>query len=228
MQYSAKRDNSMIRYRTLSIAIGFFSSVAVLGILIIIMIETNSPSTNALFSSTIIEILTNTDSIISYQQYYPISTFQLAKAASTTNITDRESNIPIGRNTTTEDISEFVTVFDDQPFQGGQISPRIAKWVNEDVFLFVQFDKPSQSNATALNYIGIGKRGIFCESDRPSPDFVHFHKWNATSYREGHGHEAGDEGYWLMWVATNNIEVQGRQVSPGVDRDFSPTPPPKC
>ena len=87
-----------------------------------------------------------------------------------------------------EDITEFVTVFDDQPFQGGQISPRIAKWVNEDVFLFIQFDKPSPLNATALNYIGIGKRGIFCESDRPSPDFVHFHKWNATSYREGHGH----------------------------------------
>ena len=127
-----------------------------------------------------------------------------------------------------EDITEFVTVFDDQPFQGGQISPRIAKWVNEDVFLFIQFDKPSPLNATALNYIGIGKRGIFCESDRPSPDFVHFHKWNATSYREGHGHEAGDEGYWLMWVATNNLDVQGRQVSPGVDRDFSPTPPPKC
>jgi hypothetical protein len=32
--------------------------------------------------------------------------------------------------------------------------------------------------------------------------------------REGHGHEAGDEGYWLMWVATNNLDVQGRQVSP--------------
>jgi hypothetical protein len=46
--------------------------------------------------------------------------------------------------------------------------------------------------------------------------------------REGHGHEAGDEGYWLMWVAANNLDVLGRQVSPGVDRDFSPTPPPKC
>jgi hypothetical protein len=143
-------------------------------------------------------------------QAFQLRKYSLAKAAATTNIT----NIPIGKNITTEDISEFVTVFDDQPFQGGQISPRIAKWVNEDVFLFVQFDKPSPSNATALNYIGIGKRGIFCESDRPSPDFVHFHKWNATSYRERHGHEAGDEGYWLMWVATNDIDVQGRQVSP--------------
>ncbi|MGI0044424.1 MAG: hypothetical protein ACRD47_12005 [Nitrososphaeraceae archaeon] len=227
MQYNAKRDISIIHHMTLLIAIGVFSSVAASGILII-MIETNSLSINPLYFSTKMGTLTNIDNIISYQQFYSISTFQLAKAVTTNNITDRESNIPIGKNITAEDISEFVTVFDDQPFQGGQISPRIAKWVNEDVFLFVQFDKPSPSNATSLNYIGIGKKGIFCEADRPSPDFVHFHKWNATSYREGHGHEAGDEGYWLMWVATNNLDVQGRQVSPGVDRDFSPTPPPKC
>jgi hypothetical protein len=226
MQYNAKRDNNITHHRTIPIAIGFLSSVAASGILI--MIETNSLSVNLLYFNTIIKILTNIDSKTSYQHFYSISTFQLAKAVTTNNITDGESNIPIGKNITAEDISEFVTVFDDQPFQGGQISPRIAKWVNEDVFLFVQFDKPSPSNATALNYIGIGKRGIFCESDRPGPEFVHFHKWNATSYREGHGHEAGDEGYWLMWVATNDINVQERQVSPGVDWDFSPTPPPKC
>jgi hypothetical protein len=228
MQYYGKRSNNIMRSKTLPVAIGFFSSIGISGILLILMIETNSLSINIPYLSTVIETLTDLDSVIPLQQYYSISTFHLAKAAATSNITDRESAGPIGKNITTEDISEFVTVFDDQPFQGGQISPRIAKWVNEDVFLFVQFDKPSPSNATALNYIGIGERGIFCESDRPSPDFVHFHKWNATSYREGHGHEAGDEGYWLMWVATDNLDVQGRQVSPGVDRDFSPTPPPKC
>jgi hypothetical protein len=230
MQYNAKRDNNIMRSKTLPVAIGFFSSVAVLGILIIIMIETNSLSINPLYFSTMIETLTDPDNIIPHQQYNSISTFQPAKAATSTNITDRESGIPIGKNITAEDISEFVTLFDDQPFQGGQIPPRIAKWVNEDVFLFVQFDERSPSNATALNYIGIGKSGIFCESDRPSPDFVHFHNWNATSYGEGHGHEAGDEGVWLMWVATNDIDLQGRQVSPGVDRDFSPfpTPPPDC
>jgi hypothetical protein len=225
MQYNAKRDNSVIiRCMTLPIATGFFSIVAFAGLILIIMIETNSLPINPLYFSTIMEALTNIDSM----KFYPISAFHLAKAVTTNDTTDKESNVPIGKNITTEDISEFVTVFDDQPFQGGQISPRIAKWVNEDVFLFIQFDKPSPSNATALNYIGIGKQGIFCESDRPSPEFVHFHKWNASSYREGHGHEAGDEGYWLMWVATNDIDVQGRHVSPGVDRDFSPTPPPKC
>ncbi len=221
MQNNAKRENIMCSRSFLKVIV-FFSSAAVSGIFIMMMIETNTLSTNLLHINSIIEALTNTDGL-SYQQYYSIATFQLVKAA-TTAISD----VPVGKNITREDITEFVTVFDDQPFQGGQISPRIAKWVNEDVFLFIQFDKPSPLNATALNYIGIGKRGTFCESDRPSPDFVHFHKWNATSYREGHGHEAGDEGYWLMWVATNNLDVQGRQVSPGVDRDFSPTPPPKC
>jgi hypothetical protein len=80
-----------------------------------------------------------------------------------------------------------------------------------------------------ISYIGIGKRGTFCEEDRPNPDFVHFHKWNATEYKHGHGSEAGEEGYWLMWVATGEFDVQGRHVKPGVDREFSPTPPPpKC
>jgi len=223
MQNNAKRDNIMCSRSFLKVIV-FFSSAAVSGIFIMTMIETNTLSTNLLHINSIIEALTNTDGL-SYQQYYSIATFQLVKAA-TTAISD----VPVGKNITREDITEFVTVFDDQPFQGGQISPRIAKWVNEDVFLFVQFDERSPSNATALNYIGIGKSGIFCESDRPSPDFVHFHNWNATSYGEGHGHEAGDEGVWLMWVATNDIDLQGRQVSPGVDRDFSPfpTPPPDC
>ena len=219
MQLNTKRDNNIIPIST-----GLFSSLAFSGILlVIIVIETDSLTINPAYFSTIFEAFTNIESIT-----YPINTFQQANAVTSNNIRDKESNAPIGKNITTEDISEFVTIFEDQPFQGGQISPRIAKWVNGDVFLFIQFDKPSPSNATALNYIGIGKRGIFCESDRPGPEFVHFHKWNATSYREGHGHEAGDEGYWLMWVATNDINVQERQVSPGVDWDFSPTPPPKC
>lgn len=139
------------------------------------------------------------------------------------------NNIPIGSNITTEEILELASLFNDEPFQGGQVSPRVTKWVNNDVFIFLQFDERTPSNATAINYVGIGKRGTFCEEDRPSPDFVHFHKWNATEYRHGHGNKAGDEGYWLMWIATGEFDVQGRQVKPGVDREFSPTPPPpKC
>ena len=51
----------------------------------------------------------------------------------------------------------------------------------------------------------------------------------ATEYKHGHGSKAGEEGYWFMWVATGEFDVQGRHVKPGVDRGFSPTPPPpKC
>ena len=146
--------------------------------------------------------------------------------ASVLNISSLSNN---GSNITVEDILKLASLFNDQPFQGGQVSPRVAKWVNDDVFVFLQFDERSPSNATAINYIGIGKRGTFCEEDRPNPDFVHFHKWNATEYRQGHGSKAGEEGYWLMWVATGEFDVQGRHVKPGIDREFSPTPPPpKC
>jgi hypothetical protein len=149
--------------------------------------------------------------------------------ASVLNTSLVSNNTPIGSNITTKDILELASLFNDQPFQGGQVSPRVAKWVNDDVFVFLQFDERTASNATAINYIGIGKRGTFCEEGRPNPDFVHFHKWNATEYRHGHGNKAGDEGYWLMWVATGEFDVQGRHVKPGIDREFSPTPPPpKC
>jgi hypothetical protein len=149
--------------------------------------------------------------------------------ASVLNTSSLSNNVPIGSNITVEDILKLASLFNDQPFQGGQVSPRVAKWVNDDVFVFLQFDERSPSNATAINYIGIGKRGTFCEEDRLNPDFVHFHKWNATEYRHGHGSKAGEEGYWLMWVATGEFDVQGRHVKPGIDREFSPTPPPpKC
>jgi hypothetical protein len=149
--------------------------------------------------------------------------------ASILNTSLFSNNTPLGSNITTEEILELASLFNDQPFQGGQVSPRVTKWVNEDVFVFLQPDERSPANATAINYIGIGKRGTFCEEDRPNSDFVHFHKWNATEYREGHGSKASDEGYWLMWVATGEFDTQGRHVKPGVDREFSPTPlPPKC
>ena len=127
-----------------------------------------------------------------------------------------------------EEILQLASFFDDQPFLGGQESPRLAKWVNNNTFMFLQFDKPSLQNATAINYIGIGSKGLFCKENQPNPDFTHFHKWNATEYRHGHGSLPGEEGYWLLWVAADEFDAQGRHVTPGVDREFSPTPPPSC
>jgi hypothetical protein len=94
--------------------------------------------------------------------------------------------------------------------------------------MFLQFDNPSLQNATAINYIGIGSKGLFCKENQPTLDFTHFHKWNATEYRQGHGSLPGEEGYWLLWVAAGEFDAQGRHVTPGVDREFSPTPPPSC
>ncbi|MGH9952815.1 MAG: hypothetical protein ACRD5J_14420, partial [Nitrososphaeraceae archaeon] len=62
MQDNAKRDNNIMRSKTLPVAIGFFSSIAISGILII-MIETNSLSINPLYFSTMIETLTDPDNI---------------------------------------------------------------------------------------------------------------------------------------------------------------------
>src|SRR5215203_6203367 len=39
-----------------------------------------------------------------------------------------------------EEIAAFVAMFSDEPLIGGQIAPRFSKFVNDDVFLFLQFD----------------------------------------------------------------------------------------
>src|SRR5437867_977428 len=54
-----------------------------------------------------------------------------------------------------EEIAAFAAVFTDQPLTGGQVPPRIAKFVTPDVFIFLQFDKPDPAQATALRYVGI-------------------------------------------------------------------------
>lgn len=126
-----------------------------------------------------------------------------------------------------EDVQELVAVFDDEPFTGGQQAPRISKWVNNET-LFLQFDAPRVENASSLRYVGIGVRGTFCNSSRPNTDFTHFHRPGVADYSDGHGGEPGAEGYWLMWVAVDEFESRGRTITPGVDDEFSPTPPPDC
>ena len=143
----------------------------------------------------------------------------------------RASAFPSGSKLTQAEISQLFELFDDQPLKGGQVPPRISKWVNNDTFIFLQFDKPVVENATSLRYVGIGVKGVFCAESQPDAvngSFTHFHKWNATEYRHGHGRLTGEEGYWLLWVAADEFETQSRHVTPGVDREFSPTPPPSC
>ena len=135
----------------------------------------------------------------------------------------------VGAPLSDEEIAELFAVFDDEAVTGGQVMPRIAKFVNPNVFVFLQFDAPTAEEATALRYIGVGVKSVFCAETQPDPSFTHFHKYEAAEYGEGHGSQPGDQGYWLTWVAVDPFEARdGRQVLPGVDYEFSPTPPPDC
>jgi hypothetical protein len=128
------------------------------------------------------------------------------------------------------DLAKFVAVFDDQILQGGQTAPRLSKWLNEDVALFIQLDNPDPAQATTIRYVGIYQRGVFCTSKQPSPDFPHYHRLTAPEYQQGHGGQPGESaGFWLAWMATDTFQSRdGRAVTPGIDRQFSPTPPPDC
>jgi len=125
-----------------------------------------------------------------------------------------------------EAIAKLFSVFNDQPLQGGQVAPRIFKSISNQALVFLQFDKNSSTEARELRYIGLWTKSTFCSSTQPSRDFSHFHRLVATSYALGHGGPPGTVGFWGSWVAAEQFESQGRTVTPGVDREFSPTPPP--
>jgi plastocyanin len=136
---------------------------------------------------------------------------------------------PTGIYLTPEEIAAFGAEFSDNPLIGGQVAPRLSKWVTDNVFLFLQFNNADPAQATRLPYIGIGVKGVFCAEDQPDRSFTHFHRYDAPAYAEGHGGDPGAEGYWLTWAAVDTFETRdGRQVTPGIDYEFSPTPPPSC
>lgn len=137
---------------------------------------------------------------------------------------------PVGKPLSANEIVELAAQFGDQPLTGGQTAPRLYRWVNDRVAIFLQFDSSDLAKATALRYIGVSVKGVFCAEDQPGgPDggFPHFHRLEAAEYAQGHGGPPGAKGYWLSWVAVDRFaQRDGRQVSPGVDYEFSPTPPP--
>ncbi|SIS13466.1 hypothetical protein [Natronorubrum thiooxidans] len=131
-----------------------------------------------------------------------------------------------------DDIETLIELFDDEPFEGGQaedgypnVPAHIAKWVTEDVFVFLHFDEPDLREASDLIYYGIGVRGEFTAESQPhEDDFTHFHKWNAESWDGGHGGQEGQHGYWLVHHAVRPLEMPWGDVAVGVDRNFMPTP----
>lgn len=142
------------------------------------------------------------------------------------------------------DIEEFnlqqlVQIFDDQPFNDAQFeiegeersyTPRhVWKFVSDESFIGLHFDEPNPEAATALDYVTIGRKGIFTEESQPDDEFTHFHKVEADSWEGGHGGEEGDEGYWLTHLAAQEIQYpfHGEPIGPRVDYEFMPTPPPE-
>lgn len=128
-----------------------------------------------------------------------------------------------------EDLDRFVAFFDDPILEGGQTAPRLSKWLNADVALFIQLDNTDPALATTIRYVGIYQRGVFCSSAQPH-DFTHYHRLRAPEYQQGHGGQPGEsEGFWLAWMSTDTFQTRdGRTVTPGIDRQFSLTPPPEC
>jgi hypothetical protein len=123
-------------------------------------------------------------------------------------------------------ISALFSVFTENPLQGGQVPPRMYRTLNDQVLAFLQFDHNSATQAKELRYFGVVKRSTFCKSTQPSPDFTHFHDLVGSVYAQSHGGAPATSGFWGTWIAAEPFESQGRSVSPGVDREFSPTPPP--
>jgi hypothetical protein len=126
-------------------------------------------------------------------------------------------------------VPTLFTFFSDNPFLGGQVAPRQYRWVNENVLLFAQFDRPRQAEARALRYVGMSMKGTFCAESQPDRAFTHYHRLTSPTYASGHGGRPGEnQGYWLLWVAVDDFDSGGTRISPGVDYAFSPTPGPPC
>jgi plastocyanin len=154
-------------------------------------------------------------------------TVSTVSAQSTPEATTAPAPEPTGVFFDAEEIAAFVEMFSDEPLTGGQVAPRFSKFVNDDVFLFLQFD--SIDAPTELRYVGIGIKSVFCAEAQPDPSFTHFHRYDAPEYGDGHGGDPGAQGYWMTWAAVNSFEARdGRVIEPGIDYEFSPTPPPDC
>ena len=135
-------------------------------------------------------------------------------------------------------LEQLIEAFDDRPFNDPQFevetdarsyTPRhVWKWVSEESLVGLHFDDPNPEEAEALDYITVARKGLFTEESQPGPEFTHFHLAEADGWEAGHGGEEGEEGYWLTHVAVDEIEYpfHDAAITPRVDYDFMPTPPP--
>ncbi|MFU8869513.1 hypothetical protein [Natronococcus sp.] len=144
---------------------------------------------------------------------------------------------PQGEPLSEEDIGALVAAFDDEPMSDEQqevegsernYTPQhVWKWVGDENLIGLHFDDPNPEEATALDYITIGQKGLFTEESQPGEEFTHFHQHTADGWEAGHGGQTGDEGYWLTHIAVREIQYpfHDEPIEPQVDYGFMPTPP---
>jgi hypothetical protein len=135
---------------------------------------------------------------------------------------------PGAHRLTQAEIRQLATQFPDNPFRGGQTAPRLYRWVTGDTLVFLEFDKANLEKARSLRYIGVAKRGVFCRDDQPHADFAFFQRLKAPTYAKGRGGKAREAGLWHLAVAVDDFRMPWGNVTIGVDRRFSATPPPNC
>ncbi len=122
----------------------------------------------------------------------------------------------------------MAAAFYDNPFRGGQRVPRLYRWITGDTLVFLQFDRADPAKARALRYVGVAKRGAFCNGDRGPSDFTSFQALTSRTAAKGHGGKAGRIGLWHLAVALSDFKMPWGNVTPGVDREFSTTRATDC
>jgi len=97
--------------------------------------------------------------------------------------------------------------------------------------LFLQFDAPP-TQATRLLYWGQMVPGTFCNDDGYArlqvQGYVHFRAFSAPNESSASGGRPGEVGYWMRFIALDELEMPWGVVAPGVDFNYKPTEPPTC
>lgn len=133
---------------------------------------------------------------------------------------------------TKQEIDELLAIFDDTVFTGRQQVPWASLRVNEEDAIVLQFDTPRAVDGHQVRYFGFAQRGTFCADQQPHTDFTHYRTAHADNWYLGAGGQPGEtEGYWTAMVAADSFRSTDglpHRVSPNVDRQYWPTPPPEC
>jgi len=119
---------------------------------------------------------------------------------------------------TRSDLTALAGAFPDAPFAGGQAVPFVAKWASDTTFVFVQFDRPRAADASGVAYLGVGEKGTFCsesQPDRGAGSFPVFHRAVSAGWPAGFGGRAGDDGYWLSYLAVDRLRARAARSPSG-------------